>query len=86
LSEYSACDENKVQLDIGDSVKVDLPWSEVCMHMRIAGRVMTVKILPSRMAQILNDSGEPFSFPVTLGEAGIYDRDGDGFYAYGVKA
>lgn len=62
----------------GDTVRVRLPWSEVCMHMRVAGELRKVRVLADG-AQILDDDGSPFSFPVTHGEAGIY-RDAAGLY------
>jgi hypothetical protein len=62
---------------IGDVVTVELPWSEVCMHMRVAGKRMNVQVLSHRSAQLLNDDGTPFSFPILAVEAGIYqDKDG----------
>lgn len=55
---------------VGDTVRVTLPWSEVCMHMRVAERSMLVRVEPNG-AQLLNDDLTPFSFPITHGEAGI---------------
>ncbi len=52
------------------AVQVELPYSEVCMHMRLAGKVRWV-VPQGTMAQILNDDGSNFSFPVTRGEAGL---------------
>lgn len=63
---------------VGETVRVSLPWSEVCMHLRVAGEVRNVRVLESG-AQILNADDTPFSFPVTHGEAGIY-RDSEGLY------
>lgn len=52
-------------------VKVpELPYSEVCMHMKIAGKPALVKLLPHNMAQVYID-GKPFSAPITRGEAGV---------------
>jgi len=78
--------ENKlprITLMVGQVFRTVLPYSEVCMHMRIAGTPKLVCVL-SRSAQILNDDGTPFSFPVSHGEAGIYDTSGS-WYAYGEK-
>jgi hypothetical protein len=58
-------------LHVGETVTLELPYSEVCMHMRIAGQHRPVAVL-EHGAQILNPDGSPFSFPVTWGEAGIY--------------
>ena len=54
---------------IGETVAVVLPWSEVCIHMRVADRVMPVRI-DEREAILLKDDGTHFS-RVTHGEAGI---------------
>jgi len=62
----------------GDTVKVRLPWSEVCLYMHVAEQVRDVTILENG-AQILNEDGTKFSFPVTHGEAGIFS-DAQGFY------
>ncbi|MEV6309939.1 hypothetical protein AB0M10_15240 [Streptomyces sp. NPDC051840] len=62
--------QQRVDLEIGDRVLVTLPFSEVCRHMRVAGRVMEVEIR-ERGAQLLKH-GAPFSFPLTWNEAGIY--------------
>jgi hypothetical protein len=52
-------------------VRVTLPYSEVCMSMRVAGKEMNVEVLETGGAQILDENGKPFSFPITLGEAGL---------------
>lgn len=62
---------NKQMLRQGDVVTVTLPYSEVCVHMRVAGKVYSVLVLRNA-AQILRHDGTPFSAPITLGEAGIY--------------
>lgn len=62
----------------GEVVNVMLPYSEVCMHLKVAGRTRPVEVLPDG-AQILNWDGTNYSFPVTHGEAGIY-KDADGLY------
>jgi hypothetical protein len=50
---------------------VTLPYSEVCMHMRVAGTQMLVEPRPDGMAQLWNLDGTQFSFPITAGEAGV---------------
>ena len=67
----------------GQHVSIRLPWSEVCMHMRVADTVMDVELTegPYPMAQLWKD-GRRFSFPVTCGEAGIYRQHDGLFYAY----
>jgi len=59
-----------IHAHIGERVTVELPYSEVCMHMRVAGKRMDVEVLPDG-AQLLNADGSKFSFPITHGEAGI---------------
>jgi len=57
-----------------------LAYSEACVHMRVAGKPMNVQIVQSgdsAVAQLLNDDGSRFSFPITLSEAGIH-TDGVG--------
>jgi hypothetical protein len=78
-----------VRLVPGDCVLVELPHSEVCMHMRVAGSAREVELLQEQrsglaMAQILDRDGGPCGGPVTPGEAGIYS-DGRGFYAYALR-
>lgn len=69
----------------GDVVTLVLPWSEVCMHMRVAGRAMRAEIQPNGV-QLLNDDGSRFSFPILPGEAGLY-RDARGaLYGYDIRA
>ena len=71
----------------GDRVRIELPFSEVCMHMRVAGRVMDVRMTEGRypMAQLLNPDGSEFSAPILTGEAGIYGDVERGFYCYPEK-
>ncbi len=59
----------------GDVVRVELPYSEVCMYMGIAGQERDVRIVGEDYpcAQVLNADGSEFSFPITLGEAGVRD-------------
>lgn len=58
------------------TVRVKLPASEVCMHLRIAERDHWVAKLGDRMAQIYDDGGAPYTAPVLLSEAGLTD-DGE---------
>jgi hypothetical protein len=74
----------RIPIKPGDRVPLELPYSEVCMHMRVAGRVMDVQLTDGEypMAQLMNEDGSEFSLPVTTGEAGIYGTLRDGFYCY----
>jgi hypothetical protein len=49
--------------------RLRLPYSEVCVHMHVAGKVMFGE-LDGCMVQLIDDDGRPFSFPITKGEAG----------------
>lgn len=70
----------KQYLRPGDVVVLRMPWSEVCMDMKIAGQVRPVR-LERHQAQILDHKGGNFSFPVNTGEAGIYlDRSCGKYY------
>jgi hypothetical protein len=49
----------------------ELPYSEVCMHLRVAGTQMRARLEPNRMVQLLQPDGAEFSFPITAAEAGL---------------
>jgi hypothetical protein len=61
-------------------VTLQLPYSEVCMHLRVAGTRMRARIQPNGMVQLLGPDGRQFSFPITAAEAGL-DHDQDGWYS-----
>jgi hypothetical protein len=71
----------------GRRVRIVAPFSEVCMHMRVAGQQMDAVLLEHTdgerrwySAQLYQPGSlTPFSFPITPGEAGILDGN-DGFY------
>lgn len=73
-----------VNLNRGDIAMIEIGYSEVCVHMRVAGKVMPVQVTTGLhpAAQLLDASGKPYSFPVTLGEAGIYTDSTGQPYAY----
>ena len=73
--------QTKRYLTVGEQATITMPWSEVCMSMRVAGRPMVAQLLPGGMVQLFDDRG-PFSFPITSFEAGIY-QDADGYCYYG---
>lgn len=58
-----------------------MPYSEVCMHMQISGKVMRFEVVSQHMVQLYRDDGTPFSSPITTGEAGLFSQ-GDGWYYY----
>jgi hypothetical protein len=72
----------KITIKPGEFGLKEMPYSEACMHMKIAGEFLQFQITESQypMVQLFKE-GRPFSFPVTLGEAGIY-RDGEELYYY----
>jgi hypothetical protein len=61
-------------------VTLQLPYSEVCMHLRVAGTRMRARLQPGGMVQLLDPSGSEFSFPITAAEAGL-DHDHDGWFS-----
>ena len=48
----------------------EVPYSEVAMHMRIAGDEMWMMRVGPHMVQLYDDDGRVFSSPITSGEAG----------------
>lgn len=51
-------------------VTVTLGYSEVLVHLRVAGKTRQVIALPNGV-QLLDDDNQDFSFPISHGEAGI---------------
>lgn len=49
---------------------LEMPYSEVNCHMRVAGKMMFVAPVTNNMAQLYTLDGLKFSFPITRGEAG----------------
>lgn len=60
----------KVKAFAYQRVTVELGYSEVLVHLRVAGKTRKVDVLPNG-AQLLDEDGHPLSFPVSHGEAGI---------------
>lgn len=68
-----------------------MPYSEVCMHMKISGKPMYFRfdivgyhnngIDGIAKVQLFDDDNREFSSPILASEAGIY-RDEQGFYYY----
>jgi hypothetical protein len=64
-------------IDPGQELVLQLPYSEVCMYLRVAGTRMRARLLADGMVQLLDPDGHQFSFPITAGEAGlVHDHDG----------
>jgi len=57
---------------------LELPYSEVCMHLGVAGTRMRARLEPNGMVQLLDADGRAFSFPITAAEAGL-DHDQAGW-------
>lgn len=70
----------KKYVAVGEQLELVMPYSEVCVHMQVAGTRRTVRVLDGAV-QILNADGSKFSFPVTSGEAGLYS-DAGGYYTH----
>jgi|GEM_PF-3436024 len=87
---YNMESPEKIDLQLADRWTAIMPYSEVCMHMRIAGAKMLCEFAgeaSNPMIQLYTVDGRVFSSPVTTGEAGVYDSrnstKGYGFYTYG---
>lgn len=73
------------EIRVGEEGEAIMPWSEVCMHMRIADKRMRFRVIPTRsggrMVQLMTLDGCEFSAPILLGEAGVYETlDGTMYY------
>jgi hypothetical protein len=69
---------------VGQFGTTKMPHSEVCMSMRVAGKVMRFKVLSERLVQLYDpDNYSKFGAPILPGEAGIF-TDSDGMYYYTV--
>src|SRR5215213_9053894 len=62
----------------GQETILELPYSEVCMHLGVAGTRMRARLEPNGMVQLLDADGREVSFPITAAEAGL-DHDQDGW-------
>jgi hypothetical protein len=74
-------------VDVGDVVAMEIPYSEVCMSMQVAGKYMLVRLQrPYEYvnAQLLYPDGREFSAPITPGEAGFYFENGR-YYCYAAE-
>jgi len=58
-----------------------MPYSEVCVHMKIAGKPMFVEMLDQRNVQLYDLDHNKFSNPILPCEAGIFRNNGE-FYTY----
>ncbi len=79
----------KTYIRVGQRVLIECAFSEACMHMRVAGRLMYAEVLRSEAGYYSvqlytsNDpDGMPFSFPIGVGEAGFYQDEVGKVYYY----
>ena len=89
---------DKLTVEADELYSAYMPFSEVCMHMRVAGKRMWFKMynLPHPMVQLYYRRGEKkqgdiaitplevFSGPITTGEAGIYHQGTNEEYRVGI--
>jgi len=70
-------------IELGQRGRKRMPFSEVCMHMRIAGKYMDFELLNKEYPGVqLYEDGRPFSGSITTGEAGIFHDSERGYYYY----
>ena len=82
-SHYRVEAKKQIFIKPGETGEGLMPYSEVCMHMKVAGKKMKFKFLEhNKMVQLLKDDGSPFSSPITQGEGGIFGPDHQGHYYY----
>jgi hypothetical protein len=77
----------QVVAQVGVRYEKVMPHSEVCMHMRVAGKKMLAELVRSESgyvsAQLYRLDGSRFSSSVTTGEAGFYyNHSDDSYYFY----
>jgi hypothetical protein len=71
LSRRRVANPQSISNTLGSRRLLTLPWSEVNMHMGIAGKVMEGEDVGNHMVQLYEvGSPTPFSFPITANEAG----------------
>lgn len=56
-------------------IPLTAPYSEVCMHLRVAGTPVLVEPRPDGMAQLYDTDGRSISFPITRTEAGLHPTE-----------
>jgi len=61
---------------VGDTVRLTLPHTDPCRHLRVAGEIRRVHVL-LRGVLILDDDGTPLSDPVPHAQAGLHRRADD---------
>jgi hypothetical protein len=78
-------DKDHLRVDIvpGKVYRITMPYSEVCMHMKIAGKKMWVALIGTKvlMANLFDPEHDCRLPAITPSEAGIY-YDQKGYYVY----
>jgi hypothetical protein len=70
----------KHRIHLNQETVLQLPYSEVCMHLQVAGTRMRARLIADGMVQLLDADGGEFSFPITAAEAGL-DHDHGGWFS-----
>ena len=72
----------KHYVKVGERFTARMPYSEVCMFMLIADKTMECELLNGGwMVQLYTpDDHQPFSFPITRGEAGVFKDNDERLY------
>ena len=67
-------DRKPVYLEKGKRYFGFMPASEVCLYMKLAGKVVMFELVGTGypMIQLYRADGSPNSFPITAGEAAVY--------------
>lgn len=70
-----------IKIKRGERGRKEMPFSEACMHIGVAGHVMEFELLdrPYPGVQLYKD-GHPYSGSITLGEAGVFCQTDGTFY------
>jgi hypothetical protein len=68
-----------IECNVGHRGTKVMPWSEACIHMKVADKEMEFEIVSEHSVQLYKD-GQPFSSTITIGEAGIFVDISEGFY------
>lgn len=72
----------RIELEVGDKLQLEMPYSEVMMHMKLAGKVCYIEVGRTSV-RILGDDGRPNTGSVTHGEAGLYSStEPEQWYVY----
>lgn len=70
----------KHYVSVGQTFMHEAPFSEVCMHMRIAGTYKTMRRVSEHAVQIYDIDGRLMGGAVTTGEAGLLCDDQGVYY------